>query len=398
MRLLVHSYVPISPFFDGAGHRLNHLIPSLTKVFDCDLIQERWKWESNAKPLIVEKGSDQFLINHFKSVLNVYHRSNENPSYSWVYKSNELEILLYKLIKTGNYDAIFSGNDTLPIYLSNDLKIPVIIGGTDSMHLHYKRSLINSHGFLQKKLILYRWISYFFYQWFELRRIKYWVMISKPDINSMKPHLKYCKFEVIPNGVDMDYFSNPENESHQPRSLVFIGTLGENSPNEVALEWFIKKVWGKVNSKLPEVTLSIIGPRCSTRLQSICSVERNILIMGYIPDVRPYYWNSGIFVLPMQSGAGVKNKALEAWASGCAVVSTSLGMEGIAYAKNGNNVLIADEPNEFSNLLISIINDKEKQRKLGIAGREIVKNHFSWDSIGSDLCNFITNVIDEQSK
>jgi glycosyltransferase involved in cell wall biosynthesis len=133
-------------------------------------------------------------------------------------------------------------------------------------------------------------------------------------------------------------------------------------------------------------------------LQSICGAEKNITILGFVPNVRLYYWNSGIFILPMQSGSGIKNKALEAWASGCALISTSLGMEGIKQAKSGENVLIADEPDEFINLLIWLINHPQEQRKLGIAGRKTVSEYFSWDATGLELCNLISQTIRETRK
>lgn len=397
MRILVHSYVPIYPYFDGAGLRLYNLTPGLVKDFECDLIQERWPWEEHQVPLMSGQGSDKYLMDHYQQIWNIHHHPKERPNYRWVYQSEYFRNTLQERIKNGNYDAIFSGNDTLPIYIKDlSLQIPLIIGGTDSMHLHFHRSVINSKDILTKGRTIYRWANYLLYESRVLRNVQYWVMVSDADVKNMKSHLRQCKFAAIPNGVDVEFFSNPQPEKYQPRTILFVGTLGEDSPNEVALEWFIRYVWKEVVDKLENVNFSIVGPRCSTRLKSVCEGEKNISLLNYVPDVRPYYWSSGIFILPMQSGSGIKNKALEAWASGCAILSTSLGMDGIKHAMNGQNVLIADKPAEFSQTLIDLINHPEIQRVLGKAGRITAIDYYSWDKMGSELGKFICQAIAEQ--
>jgi glycosyltransferase involved in cell wall biosynthesis len=121
----------------------------------------------------------------------------------------------------------------------------------------------------------------------------------------------------------------------------------------------------------------------------------NTAVVGFVTDPRPYLWQAGLFVLPMQSGAGIKNKLLEAWAAECAVVSTPLGTEGVEYVKDKGNVLIAASPQEMIAAVVSLMTDVDQQKRLGETGRQTAVQHYSWQSAAAQLERYLTEIAEE---
>ena len=93
-----------------------------------------------------------------------------------------------------------------------------------------------------------------------------------------------------------------------------------------------------------------------------------ITVTGYVDDIRPFYCRAQVFVVPLRTGVGIRGKILEGWASGRAVVATSLACSGLR-AVHGENVLVADRPEEFAQWTLALLRNPEYCQKLGESGR-----------------------------
>lgn len=396
MRILVHSYVPVYPYYDGAGLRVFHLTPYLTAQHTCDLIQERWPWESQASPLGPPGYPADWLEQQYRHVWNIQHRSDERLRYGWVWQSSELQRLIGEILDQGTYDAVWSGNDTLPIYLqaNQHSHTPVLIAPTDSMHLHYWRNLRHTRTPKHWAWILAKWALYALYQVRVLNRMPYWTMVAERDADSIRLLSSHAQIRVIPYGIDSERFAHPDTERN-PQGVVFLGTLGHSSTNERAIEWFLRGVWLRVVQVRPGASFRIVGRNPSQHIMDLARQCVNVTVTGYVKDPRPYLWKAGIAVLPMRSGAGIKNKLLEGWAAGCAVVSTRLGIEGVQQVQHGENVLIADKPAEMAELLTELMCNPSRQRELGASGRETVRQFYTWKAIARQLEAYLTEIADQ---
>jgi len=394
LRILVHSYVPVFPFHDGAGMRMFHITRHLAKRHSCDLIQERWDWEAKTKLLGPPDAPAQWLESHFRRVWNVHHGPGERLVYGWVWRSKELQRLLNDLAIEESYDVLWSGNDTLPLYLRPKLYqgVPVLIAPTDSMHLQYKRQILREPSLYRKFRLGAKWALYALYQIRVMNRIKYWTMVNEVDARSMKFLSLRSEIRVIPIGVDVDYFRAREAQ-RDPGMMIFPGTLGPHSVNEGAAEWFVSAVWPLVQRRRPESKFVIVGRDPSPDFLDVCSKVRNLCVTGYVKDVRPFLWKAGIAVLPMRAGAGTKYKLLEAWAAGCAVVATRLAVRGIREAKHGENVLLADDSRQMAEAIVNLIANPSRQTALGKSGEKTVRGSYSWEEVSSQLESYLEELV-----
>jgi glycosyltransferase involved in cell wall biosynthesis len=185
---------------------------------------------------------------------------------------------------------------------------------------------------------------------------------------------------VLPNGVDMEYF-HPLPYIMEPNTIVFTGMMG-HAPNNDAMIYFIDEILPLIRKIIPGVKLYIVGKRPTRNLKLRAS--ENIMITGYVDDVRPYIWRSCVYVVPMRMGGGTRLKVLEALAMKKPVVSTSIGCEGISVIDN-ETIRIADEPDKFAELVIKILKDRVRSDVIIRNGYELVREYYDWKIIGEKM-------------
>ncbi len=155
-------------------------------------------------------------------------------------------------------------------------------------------------------------------------------------------------------------------------SIVFSGNL-EYHPNVEAVRWFRNEIW----SRLPNtIRWRLIG-RNPEAVAPIVGGDQRIELIGPVDDAVTEIARSRVAIVPLLSGSGTRFKILEAWAAARAVVSTSIGAEGLE-ARAGEHLLIADTPSEFAAAVVRLLEDEALRRKLGEAGRALYLDRFTW--------------------
>jgi glycosyltransferase involved in cell wall biosynthesis len=192
---------------------------------------------------------------------------------------------------------------------------------------------------------------------------------------------------VVPNGVDTEFFRSGTEAEH-PYELLFTGAMNY-APNADGVAHFCADILPRIRAAVPEVSLSVVGRDPPPRIQGLA--RDGVTITGTVPDVRPWMNRAAVFVVPLRVGGGTRLKILEALASGRAVVSTSLGCEGLD-VKDGHNILVADTPAAFADAVVRCQRNPALRRELGARGRALVEERYRWDAIGRGLSQFLTEL------
>lgn len=212
--------------------------------------------------------------------------------------------------------------------------------------------------------------------------------VSQRDAEHLQQLSSSSQIGVVGNGVDTSFYL--PGEQGEEKGLVFVGKM-DFRPNIDAVLWFTEKVWPRIKQRKPKTQFWVVGRNLSPRLQHL-KRDPQIIITGPIPDVRPYLAQAAVVVIPLRMGSGTRLKILEAMAMGKAIVSTSLGGEGIAL-QSGQEVLIADTPHEFAHKTLQLLESREERKKLGTAARRLVEEKYDWQAVIPRLEEFYAQIL-----
>jgi polysaccharide biosynthesis protein PslH len=214
--------------------------------------------------------------------------------------------------------------------------------------------------------------------------------VSETDRDAFAAFLNAEKLTVIPTGVDIEYFQ-PLAGEETANSLVFTGSM-DWLPNQDAIFYFADAILPLIREHSPEMFLDVVGRNPSRKLQALAESEKSIRLTGWVDDIRPFVGRGSVCIVPLRIGGGTRLKIFEAMAMGKAVVSTSVGAEGLA-VRSGENIVLADTPNDFAQAVISLLRDSRRRQQLGAAARTLVQENYSWTIVANDFASTLQAVI-----
>ena len=248
---------------------------------------------------------------------------------------------------------------------------------------------------------LKRWpaAAYSLLQWQKLRNYEASIcqmadavtVVSEGDRKALQEITPSIAATVVSNGIDVEEYaswachndrkSEDVNEAIGP-TLLFTGKM-DYRPNVDAVLWFGRHVFPEIVQKVPDVRFLIVGMNPHPRLDELRS-NQQIRIVGAVDEIAPYIQQAAVYVIPLRVGGGTRFKALEAMAMGKAVVSTSLGVEGIPIL-DGQELLLADDHSSFAQATVELLADQSadgsRSTLLGENARRFVKAHYDWRQI-----------------
>ena len=207
------------------------------------------------------------------------------------------------------------------------------------------------------------------------------VAVSERDRDLLAVAARSGNVTAIPTGVDTTYFA-PNGTPEAAKTLVFSGSM-DWYPNEDAILYFMAEILPRIRREMPGVTLTIVGRNPRSDLRA-AAAHAGVRVTGTVADVRPYLAEGEVYVVPLRVGGGTRLKIFEALAMEKAVVSTSVGAEGLPLV-SGEHFLAADDPEAFARTVIRLLCNPAQRRALGMAGRRLVEERFSWPRVASDF-------------
>jgi glycosyltransferase involved in cell wall biosynthesis len=163
-------------------------------------------------------------------------------------------------------------------------------------------------------------------------------------------------------------------------------------PNEDAMQYFVRDILPLIRAEEPAVRLTIVG-RAPTPAVKKLADDARIEVTGRVDDVRPYIDDASVYVVPLRIGGGTRLKIFEAMAMGKAVVSTTVGAEGLPIVP-GVHALVADDPGAFTRAVVELIRDAGRRRALEAAARALVVEKYDWASVAGALNEALCQIAD----
>lgn len=208
--------------------------------------------------------------------------------------------------------------------------------------------------------------------------------VSDGDAKGLSAMAPHTHVEVIPNGVDLEYFAPPRVYRPNMNRLVFTGSM-DWLPNSDAMIWFVAEILPRLDLRPPRDgpwKMDIVGQSPPPAVRALASAR--VRVTGLVEDVRPFVNEAGIFVAPIRIGGGSRLKLLEAFAAGIPVVSTTIGCEGLE-VENQRHLLIADEPDAFADAVDRLARQPRLRQELSARARRLVEDRYGWPAIGERL-------------
>jgi GT2 family glycosyltransferase/glycosyltransferase involved in cell wall biosynthesis/SAM-dependent methyltransferase len=294
-------------------------------------------------------------------------------------KSVAFERAVDRLAGEEDYDIIEVEYPILAHVTPPDGRAKKVITEIDVYHVAYRRATANG-GLAQKVLRRYEWLRMFRYEATHADRADLLLAMSETDAAACRA-MSRTQAAVIPNGVDVRsrrFAARPDDA----REILFVGNF-RHPPNGDGVIWFAQNVWPRVRDANWRARLLIAGASPPPEVQALAQ-DPSVEVRGYVPDLTPLWERCAAFVAPIRIGSGTRVKILEAMAAGAPVVSTRIGIEGIA-ATAGEDFLPADDPADFADACLRLLRDAALRSRLAVQARRLVERRYDWDAIADRL-------------
>jgi glycosyltransferase involved in cell wall biosynthesis len=324
--------------------------------------------------LVPSKSSPGFYLSVLRNQL-----LDENPFIIERYRSKAMSEAIAELDRSGQFDLIIC--DFLFPAINVMTAAPRLATPT-MLFQHNVESLILQRLYEQAS----NWPKriYFKQQWrrmraFEKRACEQFgsvVAVSEDECRRFASEFGLTNvMGAVPTGVDTEYFQPPPGP-RQPNSLVFLGSM-DWMPNIDAAVFFMEEVMPRLRQRFPDSTLTIVGRNPAARLSELAARTPGVRVTGTVDDVRPYLAQAQAMVVPLRIGGGTRIKIYEGMATGIPVVSTGIGAEGLP-VKHGENILLADSPEQITEELGRLFQSPELCRHIGNNGLDFVRTNYGW--------------------
>jgi sugar transferase (PEP-CTERM/EpsH1 system associated) len=221
----------------------------------------------------------------------------------------------------------------------------------------------------------------------ECRRFAQVVAVSPEDREVFRTQYGQPEVGEVSTGVDTAFFRPTGTVAREPHDIVFTGSM-DWLPNQDGILWFADTILPLVRQRIPGATLTVVGREAPQRIRALAEQDSGIRVTGTVPDVRPYLERAAVFVVPLRIGGGTRLKIYEAMAMERAVVSTTVGAEGLPL-QQGREIVLADAPDAFAAAVAELLGNPARAEAIAGNAAALVRRSFGWDQVAqqfAELC------------
>ena len=303
------------------------------------------------------------------------------------YESAALRETVRTLLARENFDAVVCD------FAASGVNMPTLDGAVLFQH-NVETTIFERHA-EHAKTPMHRW--FYTLQADRMRRYEervcresaHVIAVSPVDADRMRSMFGITHVSDVPTGVDVQSL-----QQAGPRAtttdFVFVGSM-DWLPNIDGMLWFAAEILPTLRAHKPDCSVAIVGRRPDPRLVALAAADPLITVTGTVDDVRPYLWASRVAILPLRIGGGTRMKVYESMAAGVPMVSTAVGMEGLACVP-GRDLLVADSPEEFAARCIEMLEDRALANRIADNAFALVDRECSWDAVATQFENTLLSV------
>ena len=390
-RLLYLGHNLPFPPDEGALIRSYHTVRLLSRRYDISAIyfwRRAARGDAAARARSVEEmrrfgSADAFAIpqehsrvrwvwDHARSMLT------RTPYTRWVHESRPVRRRLDELLGRHSFDLVHVDSIDLLAYLPRLPSVPLALAHHNVESALLRRRAEHARGPARAYLDLQATlVEAAEREWCAKASLN--VAVSDQDAEQLLGLAPGAEMLVLPNGVDTRSFVPVD--STPGGGVVFVGGYSW-LPNADGMQFFTREILPLIRRERPDARVRWIGKstEAATREFSRLGVE----VLGYVDDIRSVVGEAECVIVPLRIGGGTRLKILDAWAMGKAVVSTSIGSEGLATC-DGENILLADAPDRFADAVLRVLRDRSLRTRLGRAARDTAERHYDWERLGDRM-------------
>jgi sugar transferase (PEP-CTERM/EpsH1 system associated) len=402
--LVITPRVPYPPF-SGMQVRVYHLFKHLSKNHELALVC--YRYEAN------DMDAEYFLKNIFSYIKTIpdtfrdgawtktslFHKIKETfqppiDLLNYATRKDAMNKAIVEVLDSDKFDVVYLSCFDMLTFIPTISPMPFVLDVIDDAALHaYNDFKMKSN--LRAKIKRYAyWRQIRNFERSYLGSIPHIIMISSIDAEYFHSFCTGKSINVITNGIDIDFFQ-PDSINHRQPVLMFSGNM-DYSPNEEAAVYFILKIFPLVLEKIPEAVFMVVGRNPTNRLQELAGQNCQIQVTGFVEDIRTWFNKAMIYVSPLLTGAGLKNKILEAWAMGKATIATPISVDGIE-AIHGKNIILAEQPDEFITAIVELYQNSAYREQLAQTARQDAVNKYNWQIKAIELETILEKIVSERN-
>lgn len=398
MKLLMVSPGFPSPTW-GASTRNYHLLKTLAREHNVSLLAlvESSEIEECDLSLLQDFTDTVQIVAHSAPLskrLQQLRHVLRGKSYTLeINSSTDMQTALDRLMLDKHFDAVLFESVLITGYRL-PAGVKCIVDQHNIEHELFWRAYQNETAWLRK---WYNWLESRLLRPVEIERCRKADMVlttSQREQLLLKSMLPDSLIGVVPNGVDIEKFRCDSSEETAGQ-IIFTGAMNYY-PNVKAVNFFAQRCWPLIRTQIPGATWKIVGRSPLPEVRRLAELP-GVTVTGSVPDVHPYLAASAVAIAPLQIGSGTRLKILEALAMQKAVVSTSLGCEGLS-VEPGKHLLVTDEPEKFAQAVITLLKNPDMRAAYGSAGRALVEAEYSWESCGARLLQVLAANLEEREQ
>ena len=217
------------------------------------------------------------------------------------------------------------------------------------------------------------------------------VAVSREDRELMQQEYGVENIYDVPTGVDTTFFRPSGQIACKPHNLVFTGSM-DWLPNEDAIRYFTEEIMPRIKKTVPDVTLTVVGRDPYPSLVELSKRDPSVIVTGRVEDVRPFMEEAAVYIVPLRIGGGTRLKIYEAMAMEKAIVSTSIGAEGLPVT-DAEEILLADTPESFADAVVRLLQQDSLASNIGKRAAARVREEFGWDKVAESFVRICERAI-----